>query len=157
MFAAILQRRISQTLDKHLQRTQFGFRKNRSTIDALQYVRRIAEMGFGNNTSINTHLLLLDWEKAFDKVSQKGLIKAMQRMGIDDHLIELVQALYQNPQFRTAVDGKHSNWHKQETGIRQGCPLSPYLFLIAMTAIFDDVKTEPRTHYSATQSRRNRL
>ena len=29
---------------------------------------------------------------------------------------------------------------KQTAGIRQGCPMSPYLFLIAMTRIFDDIK-----------------
>ena len=42
------------------------------------------------------------------------------------------------------IEGISSAWHLQETGIRQGCPLSPYLFLIVMTAIFYDIKQDRR-------------
>ena len=37
------------------------------------------------------------------------------------------------------MEGASSEWLKQETGIIQGCPLSPYLFLIVMTTIFHDI------------------
>ena len=50
------------------------------------------------------------------------------------------------------VDGVKSNWHDQQTGIRQGCPLSPYLFLIVMTTMFHDIHTE-----SVAKKMENRL
>ena len=84
-------------------------------------------------------MVLLDWEKAFDKVSQKGMIAAMERMGIDTHLIDMTKMLYKNPKFKMEIDGISLNWYKQATGIRQGCPLSPYLFLIIMTVVFYDI------------------
>ena len=40
------------------------------------------------------------------------------------------------------IEGVASTWQEQQTGIRQRCPLSPYLFLIVMTTMFYDVHTE---------------
>ena len=84
-------------------------------------------------------LILLDWEKAFDKVNHEKLYEAMSRMNIDPKLIALTKQLYKKPVFRVEFEGQTSSWKIQETGIRQGCTLSPYLFLIIMTALFHDV------------------
>ena len=87
LFAAILQRRIAAKLDKHLQKTQFGFRRNRGTADAVYLVRRVAEYG-EKTTKVNDPnpliMVLLDWEKAFDKVDREGMFLSMERMGVDE-------------------------------------------------------------------------
>ena len=137
LFAAIVQRRIASRLDKHLQKTQYGFRRKRGTADAIHLVRRIAE--YGDKTQNPLIMVLLDWEKAFDKVDREGLMLAMDRLGVDDKLIRIVRELYKDTRFNVEIDGETSRWKNQETGIRQGCPLSPYLFLVVMTVIFHDV------------------
>jgi hypothetical protein len=66
----------------------------------------------------------------------------MERLHMPPKLINMVKALYRNPQFMVCIDGLYSEKHKQHTGIRQGCPLSPYLFILAMHNLMHDVNTE---------------
>ena len=60
-------------------------------------------------------------------------------MNIHPKIRSIIKMFYKNPTFKMEENGKESAWHKQQSGIRQGCPLSPYLFLIIMTVIFHDV------------------
>ena len=93
----------------------------------------------GESTRSKTILTLLDWEKAFDKVWHDELMEALARMGIPDKLINIITDCYSKAEFMVEMDGKKSEWKKQKTGIRQGCPLSPYLFVIFMTVLFHDI------------------
>ena len=138
IYAGIIQKRLAKTLDKHLSKTQFGFRKDKSTGDAIQLVRRAAEHGQGTHNIL--HMVLLDWEKAFDKVDRDKMFEAMERMSVHKKIINVTKSLYKDTQFKVEIEGDSSDWMRQETGIRQGCPLSPYLFIIVMTTMFEDIK-----------------
>lgn len=152
IFTAILVDRILDKLDKHLQRTQFGFRKNKSTANAIYLIRRLIDNAERANKQ-ELHMLLLDWEKAFDKLTHNALFIAMEKMNIDQKLINLVKMVYQNPEFMVETDRKQSTWKQQKAGIRQGCPMSPYLFLIAMKTIFDDIKNKPELKQKLLKNR----
>ncbi len=148
ILASLIQVRIAKVLDKHIQGTQYGFRKKKSTAEAILLVRRLTE--YWEITNNRLILVLLDWEKAFDKVARIGLFEAMERIGIETKLIDLVKMTYKKTQFLVEVDGVSSKWHNQETGIRQGCPLSPYLFLVVMTVMFRDI--HDRMHGKLTEN-----
>ena len=127
-----------------MQKTQYGFRKNKSTADAIYLVRRAME--YAEKTDNKLILVLLDWEKAFDKVDREGLLHALKRLGVPEKINRLIKMIYTNTKFKVEIEGVSSEWETQETGIRQGCPLSPYLFLVVMTVIFDDIKHKMETN-----------
>ena len=85
-------------------------------------------------------LIFLCCEKAFDQVDQDELIGAIERMNVPEHIIDVLKLFYHNPRLRIKDSEGKSTWRKQSTGIRQGCPLSPHLFVIFMTVLFNDVK-----------------
>lgn len=140
IYAAIIKRRLAEALEVVMQPTQFGFRADRSTIDALYIVRKLVTIGEG--TQDPAYLLLLDWAKAFDKVKQDKLMEALWRMGAPPKLCRVIKSLYNHPTFCVEMDGYESKVYEQQTGIRQGRPLSPYLFLVVMTAMFHDIKAD---------------
>ena len=72
-------------------------------------------------------------DKTFDKVDREGLMNSLYRLRVDEKLINLVKMIYRKTEFVVEIDGKSSEWTIRSTGIRQGCPLSPYLFLTVMT------------------------
>ena len=88
------------------------------------------------------HLVFLDWEKAFDRIRQDKLLECLYRMNISTQMIEAIRSLYNAPTFSVKIGGKQSEWATQQRGIRQGCPLSPYLFLIVMTVLFRNIHEE---------------
>ena len=67
LFASIVQNRLANGIDQHMHGTQYGFRKARSTQQAIHIIRRVMEGG--ESTTNKLLLVLLDWEKAFDKLT----------------------------------------------------------------------------------------
>ena len=59
--------------------------------------RRIQELQ--EESGLSFHTLLLDWEKAFDKVDQKRMVQAMERLGINDKIIRVIEAIHKEPKF----------------------------------------------------------
>ena len=60
-------------------------------------------------------------------------------MNVPDKYVQAIRELYRQPTFKVEMEGQTSHWMKQTTGIRQGCPLSPYLFIVLMSELFTDI------------------
>ena len=137
IYAYILKSRLAMALEEHLSPTQFGFRASRSTIDPLFCLRRLTDVVEQGHDKLI--LIFLDWEKAFDKISHEKMFQSLHRMSIPVEILDAIKAIYQKPMFQVMHRDKFSSWLSQRTGIRQGCPLSPYLFIVTMHVLFHDV------------------
>jgi hypothetical protein len=58
------------------------------------------------------------------------LFKAMIRMGFPSEFVDMIKILFRDAEACVKVNGSVSNSFRIERGVRQGCPIAPYLFLI---------------------------
>ena len=137
IYASLLQIRLAEKLEAKMWKTQFGFRKKHSTAEALYISRRIQD--WAETSGDKTFFVFLDWEKAFDKVDQEKLIEAMDRLNIPTKILNVLRSFYRAPKFSIRDNEGKSDFRVQQTGIRQGCPLSPYPFICLMTVMFEDI------------------
>ena len=67
---------------------------------------------------------------------------ALKRFGIPQAFVNMVEKIYQQRHFFVTDSGITSDLHPQHFGISQGCPLSPFLFIIVMTVLMEDAKKQ---------------
>ena len=102
-------------------------KKKRSTAHAFYFARRIQDLV--EQSGEHVVLVLLDWKKAFDKIDQSRMMEALRRLNIPRKSIANIEAIYEKPKCKVKGSESESEFKLQSSGIRQGCPLSPYLFL----------------------------
>ena len=137
IYMMLIRKRIQEEVEDIVSKAQYGFRPAKSTAHAIYIIRRIQD--YAEKTGGPLYMTLLDWEKAFDKVDHDTLGYALERMGIDQKIINTLRDGYDKASFYVEDDFGRSDNKKQKSGIRQGCPLSPYLFVLVMTCIEADV------------------
>jgi len=79
--------------------------------------------------------LKLDFQKAYDTVHLSFLFKVLEAMGIPQPFIEIVKILFIDAKVSVCINGVDSNAFLVLRGVRQGCPLVPYLFLFVGEAL----------------------
>ena len=138
LLASIILRRLKTAgAETRIWSTQFSFKSNAGTADALFLLRTVLDDVWAEkDTSIV--IVALDWAKAFDCISPSGLVDALQRFGLPSEFLSFIKNVYGNRQFYVRDMGETSKYCAQFNGISQGCPLSPFLFVMLMTVIMHD-------------------
>jgi len=77
-------------------------------------------------------LLKLDLAKAFDRIEWNFITEALRRQGFTNHFISLIYSCISTTTISVLVNGEPTDAFHPQRGIRQGCPLSPYLFVLAV-------------------------
>lgn len=130
VFCGILLGRIDSAIDNRLREEQAGFRKGRGCIDQIFTIRNIIEQCLEWNSPL--YINFIDFQKAFDSLHRDTLWSILRSYGVPDKLIALIKLFYHHFECSVVVDGNLSEWFPVESGVRQGCIISPILFLVAI-------------------------
>ena len=138
IFAKTLQLRLQPMLRDVISPEQTAFLPLRFILDNIVLTQET--LHWAKTSRQPTMFLKLNFSKAYDKVSWRFLFHTMHMMGIDDKFIQWVKLLFGNASALVNINGSLGRNFKVERGVRQGCPLAPYLFLIVGEALTHTIK-----------------
>ena len=131
IFEKIIYLRTVNFLDhfKLLNKNQFGFRKKRSTIDAICSLTENIHHVL-NNRYVTTLCTFIDLKKAFDTVDHSILLDKCHRIGLRGPVLKILKSYLSNRVQYVLSDNKRSANSNVTIGVPQGSILGPLLFLI---------------------------
>ena len=130
MLGRIIIKRIAKEVDRLLREEQAGFRAGRSTTEQIFILRNIVEQAIEWNS--NLYLCFIDFEKAFDSVHRHTLWKIMRSYGIPSKLIRIIKSMYCESECAVQTGSGLTEWFQVKSGVKQGCNMSGFLFLLVI-------------------------
>ncbi|CAH9059413.1 unnamed protein product [Cuscuta epithymum] len=135
----VLADRLSLILPKIISPEQIGFMKNKDMVDhiliAQEMVHSLNKKVRGSNVMVK-----LDMAKAFDKLSWKFIADILNRFGFSPKFIHVIMNNLQSTFLSILVNGVPHGFFQPKRGVKQGDPLSPFLFILASEAFSRGIK-----------------
>jgi hypothetical protein len=89
-----------------------------------------------NKLKDKNHVIIsVDAEKAFDIIQHPFMIKVLEISGIQGPYLDIIKTIYSKTIANIKINGEKLEAIPLKSGIRQGCPLSPYLFNIVLEVL----------------------
>lgn len=132
--------RLEKVLPSIVSDDQTGFIKGRHS---FFNIRRLFNVLYDpTRPDIPEILVSLDAEKAFDRVEWDYLFYTLKQFGFGERFISWIQVLYSSPLAAVRTNNNLSSFFPLHCGTRQGCPLSPLLFAIAIEPLAIALRNE---------------
>ena len=141
LVAKVLCLRLNAVINKLIESSQFAFIKGRNISNMLRELYDIIENEKSSNS--NTILLSIDYTKAFDTVSIAAIIKALKLYGFGEYFLNCIKTILTGRTCCVRNGGYISDEFKMERGVRQGCPISPVLFILTSELFAASVRNDP--------------
>ena len=130
IYSKVLAMRMQTVLEQIIHKNQVGYVEGRSINDHIRLIDDI--INTANNEHLKGMLISLDYKKAFDTLSKSSIITALKKFNFGPMFIQFVSTIINGAEASVKNAGWHSEWFATTRGVRQGCGLSPLLFILVV-------------------------
>ena len=133
VYASILLHRVDKQVEGQLSEAQCGFRRGRSTVDAIYTLRALRASCGVYNTCLA--VAYIDLTKAYDSINRWALWRVLRVYNVHPKLIALLEDLHTGTTAAVKLGGRVGDAFDVTAGVRQGCVIAPMLFNIFMDLV----------------------
>jgi Reverse transcriptase (RNA-dependent DNA polymerase) len=137
IFMGIMVRRLNRHMEsKNLHDPgQAGFCPGEEAISQFITLAEIVRRRY--NAKMPTYAVFIDFQKAYDKVPLALVLSVLRKYGFADKYVRIIKAVYKKTKIAVRAGGTVSDPYEMWRGLRQGCPLSPILFIIFISHLLE--------------------
>jgi hypothetical protein len=128
LITKIIANRIKPLLHKLISPNQSGFVEKRQMIDNIILVQEAIHSS--RERGDQGMIIKIDMANAFDRVRHKFMFAVLLKFGFSPEFVAWISACISKPWIAPLINGWPTNFFKSSIGLRQGCPLSPLLYII---------------------------
>lgn len=139
ILAKSLATRLSNIVPQLVHPNQTGFIPSRHIGDTIRNIQSLIE--FTQNTGRSGLIVSLDFSAAFDSLRHDYMIRALESFNLGPSFLKWIKILYNSSETCVLNRGQSSGWFPFKRGIRQGCPISPFLFVLAVEGLAEVIRS----------------
>jgi ribonuclease HI/endonuclease/exonuclease/phosphatase family metal-dependent hydrolase len=140
LFTSVLANRLENIIEEFISPEQAGFKRGNSTFHHLQTLNNVIAHANRRDNKKTVVGVYLDLKKAFDSVKPWALRQALEALNFPEELSTLLIKLMESASARVITPYGLTEEFEVNIGVRQGCPLSPILFILIMQPLINHLK-----------------
>ena len=132
IMAMAIAHRIQKVLSTVVHENQVGYMKGRLSGFNIRLMQDLFQWIESEDSSMSGAVMFVDFTKAFDMIELDFIERALRTFNFGPDLLDWVKLMYKDIMSSVIVNGWTSEQFPLTRGIRQGCPLSALLFILAV-------------------------
>ena len=135
IYTSILEKRLNEFIETNniLPIEQAGFRKKQSTVDHIFTLYAMITKQLSMNRKL--YVAFVDYSRCYDTINKNALFTVLERNGISGNFLDCIKSIYASVSACIRNNGEFSEYFECPIGLKQGCLLSPRLFLIFISEV----------------------